>query len=86
MLTWTGITHSEHLFSPAVLQDKATHAGTARTARLARQTSEILYARDGYHALQTITAIYANDLADHIDRTGTTKNFTWSPPTPLTTH
>lgn len=85
VLIWTHITRGEHLFAPAVRADKAAHTATPRTAQLAAKTGEVLHSPDDYRTLRTITTAYADELADHIDRTGTTSNFTWSPPTPLTT-
>lgn len=84
VLIWTHITHSEHLFAPAVLADKA-HATAPGTARLAAQACEVLRNNNGYTALRTIINDYAGNLARNIDRTGTADNFNWNPPTPLTT-
>ena len=86
VIIWTHITHSEHLFAPAVLQDKAAHAHGPRAARLARKAAEsLIHSRGGYTTLKTITTAYSNALASHIDQTGTTTGFTWTPPTPMTT-
>lgn len=85
VLIWTRITRGEHLFAPAVLADKAAHAAIPRTARLAANAGDVIHNPGGYLTLQAITAAYADELAGHIDQTGTTSNFTWNPPTPLTT-
>lgn len=85
VIIWTRITHGEHLFAPAVLQDKAEHAHAPRTAKLAHQAGEILQSHGSYATLKAIAAGYADALATHIDQASTTDGFTWTPPTPMTT-